>query len=231
MEPVELKRLIDELASEYPFVTEEQKQIVYEEYINSDKDTDQIRIELFNRLKRFVENGMQSHQYRNWDEMIARMAVELSERTEYLRDKQLTDFVSYNISEGVMHIHLIPNSLMPYMRKIISNYGKGLAKEKFDEYLYNKLTEALYLIGEIVALDPNIGKVSASSELVKKYETLFLKAGFSLQPLSDEQLSSWFPSRPIEQIQKLRYNAFINREDLLSIYGTKNQSDEEQFKQ
>jgi hypothetical protein len=231
MEPVELKRLINELASEYPFVTEEQKQIVYEEYINSDKDTDQVRIELLNRLKRFVENGMQPYQYPNWNEMIARTAAELSERTEYLRDKELTDFVSYNISEGIMHIHLIPNSLMPYMREIINNYGKGLAKEKFDKYLYSKLTEALYLIGEIVALDPNIEKVSASSELVKKYEPLFLKAGFSLQTLSDEQLSSWLPNRPIEQIQELRHNAFINREDLLSIYGAKNKSDEEQFKQ
>jgi hypothetical protein len=38
METIKLRQLINELASEYPFVTEEQKQIVYEEYINSQKE-------------------------------------------------------------------------------------------------------------------------------------------------------------------------------------------------
>lgn len=197
MNDSKLEELIQELSTEYPFFTNEQKSSVREKYSNSTKSIGEIKKELLERIKEYV--------------------VDLK-RPEFI---PLTDFVSYHIDNSSIHIHLVPKSLFPYMKDIIEKYGKEEAKTKFDEFLVAKLDESLVIVANMMNVDEGIKKISASSELVKKYQYLFEKVGFSINPFTDEQLAHIFPEKSIDEREAFRYNAFMNREDILERYNAK----------
>lgn len=195
MNATKLEELIKKLSMEYPFVTDEQKQLVREEYRSSDKTTEEIEKELLEKIKRYALGKT---------------------RPEFI---PLTDFVSYHLNNGVIHIHLIPKSLFPYIKEIVGKYGKEEAKIKFDEFLMTKLDESLFIVANMMNLDVSIKEVSATSELVKKYQYLFEKKEFSIKLFTDEQLAHIFPEKSKEEREAFRYNAFMDRRKILERYN------------
>lgn len=192
-----LEEVIQKLTDAYQFITDEQIRLVRKEYGNSTKTIEEIEMELLAKIKDY--------------------AISL-QKTEF---NQLTDFVSYHLSNGAIHIHLIPKSLFPYMRDIIKEHGKEKAKNKFDEFLMTKLDEALTIAANMINLDESIKTVSATSELVKKYQSLFEKTGFSIRLFTDEQLAGIFPGKSKEEREAFRYNAYMDREKILEKYNNK----------
>ena len=84
-----------------------------------------------------------------------------------------------------------------------------------------KLEESLVIIANMMNLDEGVKAVSATSELIKKYQYLFERAGFSIRLFTDEQLLHIFPEKSKEERELFRYNAFMDRKKILGKYNAK----------
>lgn len=123
----------------------------------------------------------------------------------------LNDLIYYNIGKTSLNYYLNQN--------IVNKIKNNSNYEQNYNYIKTCFVDALEKSINIVVENENINKISVNDTLIENYMSLFDELGFVIKVLSEEELSFLFPNKESKEKDKLKYYAYLTKNNYLGIFN------------